>query len=302
MVKAMWEALSNEKCTDEARAQLSDAVRKYLYDTAIKASPLAAEYNLLVIFDETMMVKSDADNIYGAVKAFSEQKPLLLTLYSTGGHAAAAYLLGKLCREFCNGSFIVSVPRYAKSAATLLACAADEIHMGSLSELGPIDPQINELPALGLKSSIEHIAELVKRFPESAEMFAKYLHASLPLIDLGYYERVVVSNTHYAERLLQPHAGNLAMPPAELAEKLVYGFKDHSFVIDKVEAQAIFGPKCVKCGTPQYEIGNALYEGLKWIEELAGYLDHSFIFIGSVTGNSTYGGSFRRKQKKKKIS
>jgi len=47
--------------------------------------------------------------------------------------------------------------------------------MGSLSELGPIDPQINELPALGLKNSVDHIAELVRKYPASSEMFAKYL-------------------------------------------------------------------------------------------------------------------------------
>ncbi|GAH24734.1 unnamed protein product, partial [marine sediment metagenome] len=59
--------------------------------------------------------------------------------------------------------------------------------MGSLSELGPIDPQIGEMPVLGLKDSIEHLSKLVKEYPESSEMFAKYLSNALPLIYLGHY-------------------------------------------------------------------------------------------------------------------
>ena len=44
-------------------------------------------------------------------------------------------------RKRCRG-FRVIVPEPAKSAATLIALAADEIVMGYASELGPIDPQV----------------------------------------------------------------------------------------------------------------------------------------------------------------
>jgi ClpP class serine protease len=179
------------------------------------------------------MVKADADKIYSAVTAFSENKPLLLILYSNGGLISSAYLIGKLCREYACGNFIISVPRHAKSAATLVCCAADEIHMGSMSELGPIDPQINDLPALGLKNSIEHIAKLVKETPESAEMFAKYLYYSLKPIDIGYYERVAESALQYAQKLLETHADKLPRSAEKIAYELVYTYKDHGFVIDK---------------------------------------------------------------------
>jgi membrane-bound ClpP family serine protease len=112
-------------------------------------------------------------------------------------------LISKLCRESAVGKFIVVVPRRAKSAATLICCGADEIHMGQMSELGPIDPQIDYLPALGLKNAIQHLAELASQYPTASEMFAKYLSESLNLEHLGYYERVVKSAVQYAERLLR---------------------------------------------------------------------------------------------------
>ena len=205
-----------------------------------------------------------------------------MILYSNGGDIGAAYLIGKLCREHSNECFVIAVPRAAKSAATLLACAADEVHMGSLSELGPIDPQIDRLPALGLKNSIEHIAQLVKKTPEASEMFARYLHSSLKLIDLGYYERVAESAMQYAERLLATHSDKLAKPVADIANELVYSYKDHGFVIDKTEALSIFGPNVIKHNTPIYALANDIYKTLNLINSFLDWLNHSFYFIGSL--------------------
>ena len=117
----------------------------------ITQHPISEKYNILIIHDHTTMVRDDADNIYSAATKFQENKPLLLILHSSGGDIGSAYLIGKLCREYTSEKFVAVIPRKAKSAATLICCGADEIHMGSLSELGPIDPQINRLPVLGLK-------------------------------------------------------------------------------------------------------------------------------------------------------
>jgi ClpP class serine protease len=227
------------------------------------------------------MVKSDADQIYAAAAAFTEKRPIMLILYSTGGAIGSAYLIGKLCREYADKKLVVVVPRQAKSAATLICCAADEIHMGSLSELGPIDPQIEDLPALGLKTSVEHIADLIKQYPHAADMFAKYLNMSLKPIHLGYYERVAESAAQYAERLLKLHPDNLKQKPEQIAESLVYSYKDHSFVIDKAESVDIFGEKIIHTNTDEYNLGNDIYEALKFIDKIALAMNHYFFFIGS---------------------
>jgi hypothetical protein len=275
-----------ENGTEPAKQICKKRISEYLKQEASKVK-CYNKYNIIVLFDDTTLVKSDADNIYNAVKRFTDKKPLMLVLYSRGGSAASAYLIGKLCREYSNDTFIASIPRYAKSAATLITCAANEIHMGSLSELGPIDPQINDLPALGLKNSIEHIAELVKNYPESSDMFAKYLQNNLPLINLGYYERVAESAAQYAEKLLETHADNLPRRAKEIAMELVYKYKDHGFVIDRAEAVNIFGDKIIKNNTDEYELGNVLYKALDMIGSMLGYLKHNFYFIGSLDSDVT---------------
>jgi hypothetical protein len=266
---------------DQAEKGAKELISKYLLQVASKHETWG-KYNTIVVFDSSQMVKEDADHVYNALTHFAETKPLLMILYSRGGDIGAAYLIGKLCREYSNESFIVAVPRVAKSAATLLACAADEIHMGSISELGPIDPQIDELPALGLKNSIEHIAQLVKKTPEAAEMFAKYLHLSLRLIDLGHYERVAESATQYAERLLATHADKLTRQVTEIAQELVYSYKDHGFVIDTTEASRIFGPNVVKHNTAIYSLANDVYKAISLIGSFLDWLNCNFYLIGCL--------------------
>jgi ClpP class serine protease len=272
-----------KEASEENKKLFSDVFSKYLKQEIAKDST-SSKYNILVLFDNTILVKSDSDQIYRAISGFTDTtKPLLLVLLSGGGEPGSAYLIGRLCREFSKeNKLVIVIPRYAKSAATLLACAADEIHMGSLSELGPIDPQINRMPALGLKNSIEHIADLVNKNPGSSEMFAKYLKLTVEPIQIGYYERVAESAVQYAERLLEKHKSSLAGAPAIIANKLVYGYKDHGFVIDKEEALSIFGDKTLKCNTPEYKLGNIIYNLLSRVESIAEALDHNFYFIGSL--------------------
>lgn len=67
-------------------------------------------------------------------------KPLDLILHSPGGSAEAAEMLVSYLRSKFPHIRVI-VPQAAMSAATMLACAADEIVMGKHSALGPIDPQ-----------------------------------------------------------------------------------------------------------------------------------------------------------------
>jgi len=254
----------------------------------INSYNVSKQYNVLILHDTTQMYKSDADNIYNAVTGFKERKPILLVLYSSGGSIDSGYLIGKLCGEYSRGQFVVVVPRQAKSAATLICCAANQIHMGGLSELGPIDPQIDGLPTLGLKNSVEHIADLVKQNPAASEMFAKYLSLSLKPIYLGYYERVAESAAQYAERLLAPHAETLKSTPKQIAHDLVYAYKDHAFVIDKTEAKGIFGKKVICTGTEEYELGNSIYKVMSDISRWANYMKHSYYFIGAIDAKPAF--------------
>ena len=90
-----------------------------------------------------------------------------LLLQSPGGDIDVAEKLVSLTASRCP-SFRVIVAQSAKSAATLMALASDEIVMGDTSELGPIDPQVTVTTAQGQRmvrpaSSFLDGLELIKR-------------------------------------------------------------------------------------------------------------------------------------------
>lgn len=259
----------------------------------LNSHDVSRKYNFLIIYDTQAMLRTDADSIYQAISLFKERKPIALFIHSVGGQVEPAYLISKLCREHSQSRFISIVPRKAKSAATLICCGSDEIHMGSLTELGPIDPQIQEQPALGLKNAVQHLAELASQYPSASEMFAKYLSSSLDLISLGYYERIAESAAQYAERLLAPHSATLVKTPAEIAQVLVYGYKDHEFVIDRSEAESIFGPKTVFSNTPEYVLCNDIYNDLAVIDRFCSYKKVGFYHYGSCQSPCTF---FKKKR------
>ncbi len=76
-----------------------------------------------------------------AISTLDRSKGLDVLIHSPGGEPEAAEAIVELLRcQFPSLRFIV--PDQAKSAATMMCCAGDEILMDERSELGPIDPQM----------------------------------------------------------------------------------------------------------------------------------------------------------------
>ena len=74
-----------------------------------------------------------------------------LVLHSPGGSPEAAEAFVTYLRSRFSHVRVL-VPQLAMSAATMIACAADEIVMGKHSFLGPTDPQVLLQTPLGLRS------------------------------------------------------------------------------------------------------------------------------------------------------
>jgi hypothetical protein len=278
--KSIFDIIYEASDVDAPRQRISEDIRG-LVDT----SGLGNIYDFIFLYDEhSSITRFTSNRIYSAITggAHNSEKGFFLLLHTNGGRVEPAYLISKCCKKSAP-KFVVAVPRLAKSAGTLIALGADEIHMGIMSELGPIDPQIGDYPALGLGSAVEHIATLCKKHPEAVEMLAKYLASSLNLHDLGYSERVSESAVQYAERLLdgKPLPGN--QTPAQVAQHFVYGYKDHGFVIDREEAAPILGNSIVKSDTAEYKLANQIHEYLETVNLAYGFFkNHHCKLLGNL--------------------
>lgn len=215
----------------------------------------------LALFEPDDSIDSyDLDQIFSALSETNadRSKDVFLLLLSRGGSIEPAYQISKLCKSFAKNRFVALVPRHAKSAATLIAIGADEIHMGPLGQLGPIDPQLGDLPALGVSQALKTIASVAEQFQGSAEMFARYLRMALTVEQIGYCDRISESAVQYAVRLLSTKP-NLRKTAGAVAKELVHEYKDHGFVIDFEEAKMHLGSDWIVTGTPELAAAEAIY-------------------------------------------
>ena len=209
----------------------------------------------------------------------SSEKGIDVIVESNGGDPNAAYVIVReLRRQF--PSLSVFVPQWAKSAATLLCLAADELVLGRLGELGPLDTQLRErthgdLPRT--KSCLERFKALEQLQRHSIETFQLLVQSVLdasgmraleacgvaaeftgricgPMysrIDpdtLGQDARYLQIGEEYAQRILRRYRPTLNDKKDDIVEAFVRGYPSHDFVIDLEELKELGVPARATAG------------------------------------------------------
>jgi hypothetical protein len=178
-----------------------------------------------------------------------------IMIYSQGGDSIVPWRLITLARERCS-HLAVLIPYKAHSAATMLALGADEIVMGEMGELSPIDPSIgtpfnprrdDEPKGAPLEISVEDVAGFFnfarerlhitseENMIQALQMLVNKLH---PLA-LGSVYRSHALIRMIARNLLSLHMVNSTEEPLinqivdNIAEKLYY----HNYMINRKEAK-----------------------------------------------------------------
>jgi len=104
---------------------------------------------------------NDSEEVMRAIQLTDPNMPVDLVLHTPGGLYLAATQIA-LALSGHDGKVTIFVPHYAMSGGTLIALAADEIVMCRHSPLGPLEPQVEGLPAVSLLRVVEQkpIAEI----------------------------------------------------------------------------------------------------------------------------------------------
>ncbi|MHB1502276.1 MAG: SDH family Clp fold serine proteinase [Candidatus Dormibacteria bacterium] len=200
------------------------------------------------------------------IKEPKDQVEVDVWLESPGGDAHAAYKLALVLRGKAHHLRVV-VPDYAKSAATLLTLAADEIFMAPAAELGPLDAQIPRegglvtvISALDIARSLEdlaqtaldlaigggahalHITRLTRAETLSMmlDFSAKFMEPIVRQMDpalIHWSSTLLDVSVSYAERLLALRSPQAKPALARLPRLLVENYPTHGFVISRDEAR-----------------------------------------------------------------
>src|SRR5260221_893271 len=96
----------------------------------------------------------DSEAILRAIRLTPAEQPIDVILHTPGGLVLAAEQIAKALVEH-KGKVTVFVPHYAMSGGTLIALAADKIVMDANAVLGPVDPQIGDMPAASIVKVVE---------------------------------------------------------------------------------------------------------------------------------------------------
>ncbi|MCX6685048.1 MAG: hypothetical protein NTV10_00100 [Methanoregula sp.] len=235
-------------------------------------------------FLNTGMDTRDLREFYKHLAQFRDKKAekIDLIIYSPGGDTVVGWALVNLIREFSE-KFGVIVPYYAFSCATVVAIGADEIVMGRMASLGPIDPQVinpfnpeNKQNQL-IPISVEDIGGFISLLRDKFEMRNEELLAKLserlatdvrPLA-LGNAYRLYIKAREDARKLLELHMDAIHEKPKidKIIETLVEKLYYHLHHINRKEAKEI-GLKVHQA--EEFKEGSENLENLMW--EL--YLDY----------------------------
>lgn len=96
----------------------------------------------------------DSEHVLRAIRLTPDTMPIDIILHTPGGLVLAAEQIANAIAKH-PGKVNVFVPHYAMSGGTMLALAADEIHMDENAVLGPVDPQLGEYPAVSILKVLE---------------------------------------------------------------------------------------------------------------------------------------------------
>ncbi|MBI4116861.1 hypothetical protein HY449_03905 [Candidatus Pacearchaeota archaeon] len=182
---------------------------------------------------------SEEFGVEEAITKIKEQtncKNLILMINSPGGYVKSSYKMARALRENFE-KIIVFVPYEASSGGTLISLVGNEIVMGMMSQLGPIDPSQGDTSALSIKrgfnfvmGELENVEEQDIPYPLKAlsDKFSPDEFVSA-LSGLKMMEE-------YAQEILE--LGKMEKNKSkEISKQLVNGFHTHGQVINSAKAR-----------------------------------------------------------------
>jgi ClpP class serine protease len=124
----------------------------------------------------------DSEAVLRAIRLTPENQPIDVILHTPGGLVLAAEQIAKALVQR-QAKVTAFVPHYAMSGGSLIALAADEIVMDPNAVLGPVDPQIGDMPA----ASIVKLLTLKKPEDISDEMLVMADVAAKARLQVGVF-------------------------------------------------------------------------------------------------------------------
>jgi hypothetical protein len=211
-----------------------------------------------------------------AIHGLEKNRGLDLILHTPGGGIAAAESIVDYLHRVFGNDIRAIVPHIAMSAGTMLACACKSIVLAKHSNLGPIDPQINGLPAAAVKKEFERALSEIKADPVKLQVWQFVLNKYNPTF-IGQCEQAVKWAEEFVQNRLEVNMFASEPDAQAKAEKVVSALSDLD--VNKSHSRHIHIDDCIRLGLKVERL-----EDDQQLQDAVLTVHHCFMHSFSVSG------------------
>lgn len=186
----------------------------------------------------------DMNGFMTAINGLDTSAGLDLVLHTPGGEVAATEaIISYLQSKFAN--IRVIVPQLAMSGGTMIACSAHQIVMGKHSSLGPVDPQINGVPAHGIVEEFEKAHQEIKVDPSKLAVWQFVLQKYPPNL-VGECQKAI----DWSEKIIEKNLRDRMLNGRENVDELIGQIKDElcNHAVSLSHGRHLSAEKCREIG------------------------------------------------------
>lgn len=187
----------------------------------------------------------DKNGFMMATHKLDRNKGLDLIIHTHGGSIAATQSIVNYLHKMFNHDIRAIVPQIAMSAGTMLACSCKEIWMSKHSNLGPIDPHLNGMPAYGVIEEFKRACREVKNDSSKIPIWQAIISQYSPTF-LSQCENAIKWSNKFVREQLEKVMFAGEKDAKEKAKKIVKKLTDYTG--NKTHNRHIHFEECEKMG------------------------------------------------------
>lgn len=177
--------------------------------------------------EQSLINDEDKNGFMMAVHKLDRSQGLDLILHTQGGDLAATESIVDYLRRMFGSDIRAIVPQIAMSAGTMLACSCREIVMSRHSSLGPIDPHLRGIPAVGVIKEFRRACREIKKDAAKIPIWQCIISQYRPTF-LSQCENAVKWSKQFVAEQLKTVMFNREPDAVERASKVVRKLTDYS--------------------------------------------------------------------------
>ena len=207
------------------------------------------------------------------INKLDKSKGLDLILHTPGGAISATEAIVNYLQAVFGKNIRLLVPQIAMSAGTMIAFAGKEIVMGKHSSLGPIDPQVGNMPAEAVIGEFERAKADILKDPRAAGYWQFILSKYHPTFLTSCEQAIALSKDLAGVWLLN----NMCEGDQGKVDIILKLFSSHEET--KMHARHIGKDKCKEAGLNIADI-----ESNQQFQDLLLTVHHAFMHTFSASG------------------